>query len=225
MEKGGHFSGINRKVQIKPTAWGSTAEPASATGTSDASTPARPHPNGPALAVATPLPAIDTAGALDPANATTASEDVREALLVLKWGGELTEDGVAQAEQLGHRFRADFYPGACGHAAPLTRREPGLTMSAHYTDAGQDGLLRLHSTYRHDLKIYASDEGRVQMTAAAFAKVGPGPGPDRPCQALWLTGGKWGRTHEHTGLLGSGRRAAADPRQPRRQGRIARAGA
>ena len=35
------------------------------------------------------------------------------------------------------------------------------------------GLLRLHSTYRHDLKIYASDEGRVQMTAAAFAKVSP----------------------------------------------------
>ena len=33
------------------------------------------------------------------------------------------------------------------------------------------GFLRLHSTYRHDLKIYASDEGRVQMTAAAFAKV------------------------------------------------------
>ncbi|KAG1678547.1 Inositol hexakisphosphate and diphosphoinositol-pentakisphosphate kinase [Nymphon striatum] len=32
------------------------------------------------------------------------------------------------------------------------------------------GLMRLHSTYRHDLKIYASDEGRVQMTAAAFAK-------------------------------------------------------
>lgn len=32
------------------------------------------------------------------------------------------------------------------------------------------GFLRLHSTYRHDLKIYASDEGRVQMTAAAFAK-------------------------------------------------------
>ena len=32
------------------------------------------------------------------------------------------------------------------------------------------GVLRLHATYRHDLKIYASDEGRVQMTAAAFAK-------------------------------------------------------
>jgi len=35
---------------------------------------------------------------------------------------------------------------------------------------GTDGLLRLHSTYRHDLKIYSSDEGRVQVTAAAFAK-------------------------------------------------------
>lgn len=26
------------------------------------------------------------------------------------------------------------------------------------------GLLRLHSTYRHDLKIYSSDEGRVQVS-------------------------------------------------------------
>jgi inositol hexakisphosphate/diphosphoinositol-pentakisphosphate kinase len=33
------------------------------------------------------------------------------------------------------------------------------------------GFLRLHSTYRHDLKIYAADEGRVQTTAAAFLKV------------------------------------------------------
>ena len=32
------------------------------------------------------------------------------------------------------------------------------------------GLLRLHATYQHDLKIYSSDEGRVQMTAAAFSK-------------------------------------------------------
>lgn len=32
------------------------------------------------------------------------------------------------------------------------------------------GFLRLHSTFRHDLKIYASEEGRVQMTAAAFTK-------------------------------------------------------
>lgn len=33
-----------------------------------------------------------------------------------------------------------------------------------YTSAGEGtGLLRLHSTYRHDLKIYSSDEGRVQV--------------------------------------------------------------
>ena len=33
------------------------------------------------------------------------------------------------------------------------------------------GMLRLHATYRHDLKIKASDEGRVMKTAAGFAKV------------------------------------------------------
>jgi hypothetical protein len=33
------------------------------------------------------------------------------------------------------------------------------------------GILRLHSTFRHDLKIKASDEGRVMKTAAAFTKV------------------------------------------------------
>lgn len=43
--------------------------------------------------------------------------------------------------------------------------------SAHHNRVPGCGLLRLHSSYRHDLKIYASDEGRVQMTAAAFAKV------------------------------------------------------
>lgn len=49
---------------------------------------------------------------------------------------------------------------------------PGGGQSRHGYDASTQGLglLRLHSTFRHDLKIYASDEGRVQMTAAAFAK-------------------------------------------------------
>ncbi|VDO03575.1 unnamed protein product [Rodentolepis nana] len=74
-------------------------------------------------------------------------------LLVVKWGGELTAAGRQQAEQLGRAFRC-IYPGGDGNYG----KNPGL------------GLLRLHSTYRHDLKIYASDEGRVQMTAAAFAK-------------------------------------------------------
>lgn len=31
-------------------------------------------------------------------------------------------------------------------------------------------LLRLHSTFRHDFKIYSSHEGRCQTTAAAFTK-------------------------------------------------------
>ncbi len=42
-------------------------------------------------------------------------------------------------------------------------------MYPRYGPAG-GGLLRLHSTYRHDLKIYSSDEGRVQMSAAAFTQ-------------------------------------------------------
>ena len=52
------------------------------------------------------------------------------------------------------------------------------------------GLLRLHSTYRHDLKIYASDEGRVQMTAAAFAKGLLALEVSTACQAS-QTGGRW----------------------------------
>jgi hypothetical protein len=72
-------------------------------------------------------------------------EEVCELQLIFKWGGDLTPAGENQAEALGVEMRDRLYP-----------------------DHG--GLLRLHSTYRHDLKIYTSDEGRVQMTAAAFAK-------------------------------------------------------
>ncbi|KAJ1633278.1 histidine phosphatase superfamily-domain-containing protein [Pavlovales sp. CCMP2436] len=69
-----------------------------------------------------------------------------EAQFILKWGGELTPLGESQAERLGTIFRKTLYPGEFG------------------------GVLRLHATYRHDMKIYTSEEGRVQMTAAAFAK-------------------------------------------------------
>lgn len=67
----------------------------------------------------------------------------------------MTPAGRIQAEELGRIFRC-MYPGGQG------RHESSGTQGL--------GLLRLHSTFRHDLKIYASDEGRVQMTAAAFAK-------------------------------------------------------
>ena len=88
----------------------------------------------------------------------TSGAQATQLLLILKWGGELTSVGQRQAEELGRAFRC-MYPGGEGEYASL----PG------------SGFLRLHSTYRHDLKVYASDEGRVQMTAAAFTKVNPLP--------------------------------------------------
>ncbi|XP_063305030.1 inositol hexakisphosphate and diphosphoinositol-pentakisphosphate kinase 1 isoform X2 [Pelobates fuscus] len=114
LEMYGHFSGINRKVQLTYL----------------------PHGH--------PKPSSED---------EDARKDSPSLLLVLKWGGELTPAGRVQAEELGRAFRC-MYPGGQGDYAGF----PGC------------GLLRLHSTYRHDLKIYASDEGRVQMTAAAFAK-------------------------------------------------------
>ncbi|XP_022134519.1 inositol hexakisphosphate and diphosphoinositol-pentakisphosphate kinase VIP2-like isoform X2 [Momordica charantia] len=105
LEEGGHFSGIYRKVQLKPLKWVKVTK-------------------------------------------SNGEEEERpvEALMVLKYGGVLTHAGRKQAEELGRYFRNNMYPGE------------------------GTGLLRLHSTYRHDLKIYSSDEGRVQMSAAAFAK-------------------------------------------------------
>ncbi|KAI4499714.1 hypothetical protein M0802_005284 [Mischocyttarus mexicanus] len=118
LEMYGHFSGINRKVQMK-------YQP-------------RGRPRG------------------------SSSDDDRlgepSLVLILKWGGELTPAGRIQAEELGRIFRC-MYPGG-----------QGRHLSGEYAGAQGLGLLRLHSTFRHDLKIYASDEGRVQMTAAAFAK-------------------------------------------------------
>ncbi|KAF8733862.1 hypothetical protein HU200_014714 [Digitaria exilis] len=106
LEEGGHFSGIYRKVQLKPLKWMKVTK----------------------------------------RNGDGQEERPIEALMILKYGGVLTHAGRKQAEELGRFFRNNIYPGE------------------------GTGLLRLHSTYRHDLKIYSSDEGRVQMSAAAFAK-------------------------------------------------------
>ncbi|XP_054985887.1 inositol hexakisphosphate and diphosphoinositol-pentakisphosphate kinase 1 isoform X16 [Sorex araneus] len=115
LEMYGHFSGINRKVQLTY------------------------YPHG-----------VKASNERQDLQGETLAPSL---LLVLKWGGELTPAGRVQAEELGRAFRC-MYPGGQGDYAGF----PGC------------GLLRLHSTFRHDLKIYASDEGRVQMTAAAFAK-------------------------------------------------------
>merc|ERR1719285_330324 len=61
--------------------------------------------------------------------------------------------------------------GVPASEAPVDRGSRAASLpNGEYAGTQGLGLLRLHSTYRHDLKIYASDEGRVQMTAAAFAK-------------------------------------------------------
>ncbi|KAL6480507.1 hypothetical protein MHYP_G00115400 [Metynnis hypsauchen] len=128
LEMYGHFSGINRKVQLTYL------------------------PNG------------------QPKASSEEEDSLKEGpslLLVLKWGGELTPAGRVQAEELGRAFRC-MYPGGQGNCRSLGCESP--IDCGDYAGFPGCGLLRLHSTYRHDLKIYASDEGRVQMTAAAFAK-------------------------------------------------------
>ncbi|CAK0787238.1 hypothetical protein CVIRNUC_010454 [Coccomyxa viridis] len=85
----------------------------------------------------------------EPEEGSAEQPRITEALLILKHGGVLTHAGRQQAEALGNVFRTVMYP--------------------RYGPAG-GGLLRLHSTYRHDLKIYSSDEGRVQSSAAAFTQ-------------------------------------------------------
>ncbi|XP_055618196.1 inositol hexakisphosphate and diphosphoinositol-pentakisphosphate kinase 2 isoform X12 [Toxorhynchites rutilus septentrionalis] len=123
LEMYGHFSGINRKVQMKYQPKGRPRGSSS----DDGKHRSIDAPKDPSL------------------------------VLILKWGGELTPAGRIQAEELGRIFRC-MYPGGQSRDGKEGLGAQGL------------GLLRLHSTFRHDLKIYASDEGRVQMTAAAFAK-------------------------------------------------------
>ena len=74
---------------------------------------------------------------------------ITQALMILKWGGNLTHAGIEQARKLGSTFLCRLYPT--------------------YQDE-TCGLLKLHSTYRHDLKCYSSDEGRCLKTAASFLK-------------------------------------------------------
>ena len=101
LEIGGHFDGLNRKIQMKPIDIGE-------------------DPNEPLKKV------------------------VVKAVLILKWGGGLTNLGKKDATELGKYFRLKY--------------------------SHDEGLISLHSSYRHDLKTYSSDEGRCLQTAAAFLK-------------------------------------------------------
>lgn len=84
LKKGGHFEGLNRKIQLKPLDWETKVDPVT--------------------------------------NETI--EIVKSGLFILKWGGELTHSGIKQAEELGVIFRNQVYP------------------------QDNEGILRLHSTYR-----------------------------------------------------------------------------
>uniref|UniRef100_A0A673CDV7 Inositol hexakisphosphate and diphosphoinositol-pentakisphosphate kinase n=1 Tax=Sphaeramia orbicularis TaxID=375764 RepID=A0A673CDV7_9TELE len=117
LEMYGHFSGINRKVQLTYLPHG---QPKTSSEEEDT------RKEGPSL------------------------------LLVLKWGGGVDPRRQSPGGGAGRAFRCMY---------PEVKVRVG-----DYAGFPGCGLLRLHSTYRHDLKIYASDEGRVQMTAAAFAK-------------------------------------------------------
>eukprot|EP00882_Tetradesmus_deserticola_P011610 GHRQ01012283.1.p1 GENE.GHRQ01012283.1~~GHRQ01012283.1.p1 ORF type:complete len:344 (+),score=172.58 GHRQ01012283.1:771-1802(+) len=163
LEQGGTFSGINRKVQLKPTKWSCRSSSSSKT-----DTPAAADADQPDAAAAAAGSGGESRGrsnsstgggssggaAEKPAGKEKGDKEkgdgdpvVSELLLILKYGGVLTHAGRSQSEELGRMFRMVMYP--------------------RYGPAG-GGLLRLHSTYRHDMKIYSSDEGRVQMSAAAF---------------------------------------------------------
>eukprot|EP00026_Physarum_polycephalum_P001326 Phypoly_transcript_01327.p1 GENE.Phypoly_transcript_01327~~Phypoly_transcript_01327.p1 ORF type:complete len:930 (+),score=150.02 Phypoly_transcript_01327:110-2791(+) len=182
LERGGGFSGINRKVQLKPLKWDaptfSTDElqsklklfsPLRPAVSPPVYSPNISQPGTPATGGTVPIPShlpgsasqnplrrsttqegfprfdLATPTVSAPSSPTRDPERVVQALLILKWGGELTHTGRQQAMEMGTRLLADMYPS-------------------------EDGFLQLHSTYRHDLKIYASDEGRVEMTAAAYTK-------------------------------------------------------
>eukprot|EP00667_Euglena_gracilis_P000680 EG_transcript_680 len=173
----GTFSGVNRKAQLKPIQADKKQKEKEreAARAEDAGSPLPPAPDGnPVPREGSELPgAAGLAAAADPPakpteegapdakpekpekpektdkadKAEKGEKKKREVLLVLKHGGVLTHSGRQQAEQLGKEFRTVLYPSNL-----------------------RGGLLRLHSTYRHDLKIYSSDEGRVQSSAAAFTQ-------------------------------------------------------
>mmetsp|Transcript_9745 Transcript_9745/g.33689 ORF Transcript_9745/g.33689 Transcript_9745/m.33689 type:complete len:1217 (+) Transcript_9745:54-3704(+) len=151
------FSGI--KLQLKPTAWAAKADDGDPAASGDASPAAsppvlQPHLNQRPAAARAAADRTLVFTACAPAapgddDDNTASERVPlQVVLVLKWGGMLTELGVQHSTTLGEHFRHSMYPQSADGA----------------------GLLRLHATFRHDLKIRTSDEGRVMKTGAAFTK-------------------------------------------------------
>ncbi|PFH36029.1 histidine acid phosphatase superfamily protein [Besnoitia besnoiti] len=168
--QGDGFAGINRKIQLKPVAWEErvSASPRAAAAAGDSRRGSRGEESPPQASRSVSAAEVtqlrsNTASSLPDSLFSSSSSSppsppppaaaaggavgrVTRCLVVAKWGGELTGIGRKQAEDLGKKFRYKLYPGDSA------------------------GLLRLHSTFRHDFKIYTSDEGRCQVTSAAFTK-------------------------------------------------------
>jgi inositol hexakisphosphate/diphosphoinositol-pentakisphosphate kinase len=162
MFRHGHFSGINRKVQLK------SLKRYAARCTVHTEKGAHTHCAHAHTHTLTDGESDSDTDVFD--TSMTPPTGSSGLLLIVKWGGELTTAGVMQAEALGRRVRAMLVHA---HIGKLFRTlYPGIRGGGRDEDKRGLGFLRLHSTYRHDLKIYASEEGRVQMTAAAFARVG-----------------------------------------------------
>lgn len=131
LEQGGTFSGINRKVQLKPTKWSppsssskpqpaadppADAQPAQppAAGEQPAqqSQPQQPHGGKAQQGDGARSARTSSTGGGAPASGAPADgkPQVTELLLILKYGGVLTHAGRAQAEELGKTFRMVMYP-------------------------------------------------------------------------------------------------------------------
>ncbi|XP_059094246.1 inositol hexakisphosphate and diphosphoinositol-pentakisphosphate kinase-like isoform X3 [Tigriopus californicus] len=179
LEMYGHFSGINRKVQLKYQPKG---RPRNTSSDDD-------KPREASL-----LLILKWGGELTPSGRFQAEELGRVFRCMYPGGQDLLIGGLPPIKE--KKPRGGKKAPNADAALPAPKQPPtesGPQDSLCTSCSGQDcsaptkndsnthnngeyagtqglGLLRLHSTYRHDLKIYASDEGRVQMTAAAFAK-------------------------------------------------------
>jgi 3-oxoacyl-ACP reductase-like protein len=148
LEQGGTFSGINRKVQLKPTKWSrrsNSSKPGDAAAAADAADASKPD----AAAAAGSAAAANgsesrgrssstgggngsSGGAAEKAAGKEKGEKekcgdepvVSELLLILKYGGVLTHAGRSQAEDLGKMFRMIMYPRWVEGCAATCRGRP-----------------------------------------------------------------------------------------------------
>eukprot|EP00095_Tigriopus_kingsejongensis_P003820 maker-scaffold278_size225338-snap-gene-1.22 protein:Tk03820 transcript:maker-scaffold278_size225338-snap-gene-1.22-mRNA-1 annotation:"inositol hexakisphosphate and diphosphoinositol-pentakisphosphate kinase-like isoform x8" len=174
LEMYGHFSGINRKVQLKYQPKGRPRNTSS-----DDEKPRE----------ASLLLILKWGGELTPSGRFQAEELGRVFRCMYPGGQDLLIGGLPPIKEKEPPGRSTAPAAGGGNPDESGHQDTRMAAAAENKCSEQDGscstnnhtngeyagtqglgLLRLHSTYRHDLKIYASDEGRVQMTAAAFAK-------------------------------------------------------